>query len=149
MAERRGPEIPDGIELHKDGTVTVTVDNARCRLRRPKLGEFRKLRERLRERDDERLRLLAAQAADPLPAPEESAEGQEKLDYTLAVAARGRELNDAIAQLNIEWIREAMDMLARDTVLPEDDWPSGMDSSETVQALADHWRAVPLRSGGA
>lgn len=149
MADRQGPEIPDGVELNKDGTVTLFTAGERCRLRRPKLGEFRKLRELLHERDDERLRLLGAQADDTPEKPGTEATNTEKLDYTLEVNRRSRQLNDAVTDLNIAWIATAMEMLAQGAVPAVDDWPSGMESTEFVAALADHWRAVPLRSGGA
>lgn len=149
MVEQRGPEIPDGVELNKDGTVTITTDGSRCRLRRPKLGEFRKLRELLHEREDNRLRILAEQAAVETTKPEKDEDAETKLAYTLEVARRGRAVTDAMSELNITWLSAAIDMLAKDSAPAVDDWPSGMDSSEFVAALVDHWRAVPLRSGGA
>lgn len=148
MAERKGPDVPDGVELHKDGTVTIFTDGERLRLRRPKLGEFRKLRELLHEREDAHLRLLAEQAADRAEKPGEDASADDKLAFTMAINARSRALTDALNALNIEWVQAAMGMLAPGEVPAPDDWPSGMDSADFVAALVGHWRAVPLRSGG-
>lgn len=146
-SERRGPDVPDGIELHKDGTATLSIDNDRWRMRRPKLGEFRKLRELLHSREDERLRRLGEFGELPA-APAKDAPNDEKVAYTAAVNAQQRAITDVMQDLNIDWLEQALTMLCEREPPPADDWPSGMAESEMVTKLVEHWRAVPLRSGG-
>lgn len=142
----RGPDVPDGWELNKDGTITLTIANERHRLRRPKLGEFRDLRDALRQRDDDRLRVIAKH-----PPADELAEGasdEEKLEHVLAINARSRAINDAVQELNVAWVKLVLDTLGAGDAPESDDWPSGSDDSNFIEQLMAHWRAVPLRSGG-
>lgn len=149
MAERnkgRGPDVPDGIELHKDGTATLSIDNQRWRMRRPKLGEFRKIRELMHRREDERLRLIAENPA--IDELDKDADTEAKLAYTNEVNERARGITDAIVELNIEWLTEVFTMLCDAEPPPPDDWPSGLEQNDTIDRLVKHWREVPLRSGG-
>lgn len=142
-----GPEIPDGWELNKDGTIALTIDNERWRLRRPKLGEFRTLRDAVRDRDDERVRILAKYPAlDPLD--KDKASDEDKRDRALEIAERSRAMNDAIEALNVEWVLLVLVTLGDGDPPEADDLPSGTEEAEFVMALMNHWRSVPLRSGG-
>lgn len=138
--------VPDGFDLVNNGTARLTVGSEVWRLRRPKLGEFRKLRELLRDRDDERTALLARQEAGERP--DKDAPADEKAAYSLAVAQRSRELVDAVEALNVAWVTEALRTLADREPPAVDDWPAGMETEEFIGALVAHWRTVPLRSGG-
>jgi hypothetical protein len=145
MAEQRS-QVPDGFELVPNGTARLVIDGEVWRLRRPKLGEYRKLRELLDARDDDHLRLVASvPSVDRAP---EDATAEEKVDYTIAVRRRSRALGDEVTALNVRWLSEALTLLADRPPPPADDWPSGMDETETISALVKHWRSVPLRSGG-
>lgn len=139
-------QVPDGFELVSNGTARLMIDGEVWRLRRPKVGEFRKLRELLHERDDERLRRIASQENHEKPA--EDASQDEKLAYTLALAQRSRVLQEEVEDLDLNWTAQALTILADHQPPPIDDWPSGMGSSEFIQQLLTHWRSVPLRSGG-
>lgn len=141
-----GPEVPDGWELNKDGTIALSVDGDRLRLRRPKLGEFRMLREAVRARDDERVRILAKYPA--LEAIDKDASDEDKRDRALELAERSRSMNDAVEALNVDWVMLALTTLADGEAPEPDDLPSGSESAEFVMSLMDHWRSVPLRSGG-
>ena len=140
-------QIPDGFHLNPNGTARLTVDGQSWQLRRPKLGQFRQLREQLHERDDARLRLIASYdvAGDK---PVEDATADEKLAYTLDVNARSRKLADEVTALNVAWLEQALVALCDRPPPDVDDWPSGMDSSDTIAELVQHWRSAPLRSGG-
>ncbi len=138
--------VPDGIELRKDGSVRLQANGDGWRLRRPKLGEFRKLRELLNEANDDRLRIIARMGMPDKPGNDATAD--EKLEYTLAVSARSRQLEAEVLALNVAWIAEALRVLCDHDPPEPDDWPSGMDSSDTIAELVQHWRSVPLRSGG-
>lgn len=140
------PAPPDGFELVNNGTARLTIDGQVWRLRRPKLGEFRKLRESLDERDDAHLRIISAHQSDDKPA--DDADAEEKLAYTLNARHRSRSLTEQVGALNVEWLTEALRLLCDREPPPADEWPAGMDESGTISALVSHWRSVPLRSGG-
>jgi hypothetical protein len=145
----QGPTIPDGWELNKDGTITLTVDGNRTRLRRPKMGEFRDLREALRQRDDDRLRVIAKHP----PLEDHDTEGDEatddeKLERVLAIQGRSRAMADEVRELNLAWVELVLSTLAEKEPPPRDDWPSGTDEDKFLTDLMEHWRSVPLRSGG-
>lgn len=140
------PAPPDGFELINNGTARLVVDGQVWRLRRPKLGEFRKLREALDERDDAHLRIISEHRSEDKPA--DDADAEEKLAFTLGARARGRAISEQVAALNVEWLGEALRLLCDREPPAVDDWPAGMDESGTISALVSHWRSVPLRSGG-
>lgn len=139
-------QVPDGFELVSNGTARLVVNGDIWRLRRPKLGEYRKLRELLQERDDERIRLLGGQVR--LEKPDDDASAEDKTEYTLTLRHRARDLADKVADLDVAWVTEALTMLADHALPPVDDWPAGMDSPEFIAGLVEHWRTLPLRSGG-
>lgn len=146
--ERKGPDVPDGFDLRPDGTILLHVDNDRWRLRRPKLGEFRKLREALQERDDQALRLTSARVAslpDKLP---DDASQADKEERAVSVKQASRDFEESIRSLNVAWLANALTMLADSTPPEPDDWPSGADEPDTIAQIVQHWRSVPLRSGG-
>lgn len=144
------PTVPDGLELRKDGTARLTIDGKGWRLRRPKLGEFRTLRTLAQERDDER-RDQAQTLMDGLtPDPGKDAKPEQRRTYLTAVTAMGRQLEELTDSLNEAWLTKAFAMLADSDGIPDpDDWPAGLQSSDTIGQLMEHWRSVPLRSGGA
>lgn len=123
-AQPTGPRVPDGLELRKDGTALFHVDGVQHRLRRPKIGELRGLREGVAKRDEAVANLKAEADADP----------------TIDQGERQREIN-------LEWMVGVMDLLAEPKPPEPDEWPAGMDEVGAIQALLGHWRAVPLRSG--
>lgn len=113
------------------------------RCRRPKLREYRELRNRLeditREANDKRQELTDLQTR-------MEAEGVE-------LEPLNRELSDILdwlAERSVPWIREAFAMLAENP-LPEDegDWPPWLVSQEIPIQMVRHWRSVPLASGKA
>lgn len=122
------PAVPDGFELRKDGTVIVHLDGEMHRWRRPKIGELRKLREGITERDA-KVAAVNAKAAAP-------GEGDEPID-----PIREQE------KIQAEWVEGAWRMLGDKEPPPSDEWPSGADQVGMMIELMKHWREVPLRSG--
>jgi hypothetical protein len=144
MATRNDPQVPDGFELIKDGTARLIVDGEIWRLRRPKYGEFRKLRELLQQRDDDQVRLIIESAS--LQSPEDEPENE--VDKQLAERIRQRQLNEAVEELNVDWVQEVLVLLTIDkTPPPPDQWPAGMETLGFIKQLIDHWRTVPLARG--
>lgn len=130
------PAVPDGFDLRKDGTVLATVDGEQFRWRRPKIGELRKLREAVAERD---AKLSEAQAEARAALSED--ESQE------AVGAAAVSMAELQSELNIAWVEFVWRTLGDKEPPPSDDWPSGSDHTGMVTGLLRHWREVPLRSG--
>lgn len=139
-------QVPDGLELVKNGTARLFVDGEVWRLRRPKLGEYRKLRELLEERDDARIALLA-EMVPPEKMPDDASQA-DKAERTIAIRRAAREIDAKVEALNREWMAEALALLCDHDPPDPDSWPAGMDSTETIIALNTHWRSAPLRSGG-
>lgn len=146
MVKEAGPQVPDGFELIKDGTARLVIDGEVWRLRRPKVGEFRKLRELLQERDDEHVRVMAQAVADTSNV--ETKAEEDKVERTLAARAQQRQVALAVEDLNIGWVSEALRTLVMDKEPPPvDEWPSGMETLGFITTLIDHWRTVPLARG--
>lgn len=139
------PETEDQYVLNPDGTVTIVVDGDVWTMRRPKVGEYGKLRERLWALQDEktvitdRHRMAAAEHA------KELAKGDaDPIEQVLAPRRAAREMAIELEELNNQWIREAFDLLA-DSPAPEatDIWPTWMRESGFISRLVEHWRSVP------
>ena len=139
--------VPDGFTMNKDGTCTLRVEGEMWRLRRARLGEFRKLREALRDRDDARMDLMAAMAS-PTDRPDADAAPEAKAAYGRDLAARARTLSDKVEDLDVQWVAMALKMLCDHDPPPRDLWPAEMGTTEFVLELVKHWRTVPLGSGG-
>lgn len=167
MAARTTPKKPkavadgdDGFEMRKDGKCVLTVRGETYRFRRPRLGEFRELREKLYERDDESLRLTAelndrvrerdaaANAANTDDAEEKSQ--TERLQASLEAKKALRDLDRSVSALTEAWMVEALETLKEDedAELPgPDDWPPEMAETSFVAELVNHWRHRPLAPG--
>ncbi len=146
MTERKGPDVPDGFDLSSDGTILLHIDNERWRLRRPKLGEYRKIREWLRENEDEHRAIIAGIAV--VDRPGEDATQDDKTAYLTNVTARSRDITDRTEAMNVAWVAKVIGMLSDKDAPDVDDLPAGCQSGEFVGSLVEHWRSVPLRSGG-
>lgn len=164
MAGRTTPKKPkavadgdDGFEMRKDGKCVLTVRGETHRFRRPRLGEFRELREKLYERDDESLRLTAAlndsvRARDDDAKPDDAAERSqsERLQESLEAKKALRDLDRAVSALTEAWMVDALELLKEDEdaeIPPPDDWPPEMAETSFVAELVNHWRHRPLAPG--
>lgn len=150
------PAVPDGPDFRKDGTTLVFIDGAQHRLRRPKYGEFKRLRALLEDVQDETLRLTQKATEGRPEKPADNAPNEERTAYALAVRSSTRELTDGIEELNIRWVRAVFNgdeehrLTGLSTPhLPDDsdDWPSWLIAGKFVTDLVNHWRAVPLARG--
>lgn len=130
--EARDAEV---LELKDDATVVLTFDGGSYRLRRPRLGEWNKLRELLYELQDEPLRLAAA-----MPSPT----GDEEEDRRISVE-RNRDALARLEDMRLGWIREAAGMLSDQPLPANDDLPAWLADSDVVGELVTHWRKSPIR----
>jgi len=114
----------EGVDLLDDGQVRMAFDGRAVTLRRPKIGELRRLYEGVEA-------IAAAEQAE--------AEKGARLSYLAGV--------DEVA----DWWRAVFDALAPDgTSLPDDvdDWPVWLLSGSLMGQVLAHWREVPYLSGG-
>lgn len=119
LPRRSGKPTEDIFELHKSGTVRANIDTQTYNLKRPKLGEFRGLRESFQA--------LAEQA-------------QANKDAETPVDQSGE---------IIDWLRQVFDVLAdRALPESDDDLPTWFLDSTLPATLIGHWRAAPLARGG-
>lgn len=158
--------VPEGLELHTNGTVTVHLDGRRLRLRRPKAGEYRALREayeayldRLTDATDvvqEQAAPIRERAAAATEAGGRMSSEDRALDRKL-----GRSLTAQGEVLRVGWVRLAFDGDDREQLLPEgfgglatgdlpaddDDLPVWLSQGETIASLFEQWRSVPSPRG--
>lgn len=137
----------DSFELLVDGRVSVVVDGEEWLLRRPKIGEFRKLRERIWETQDQKVIITDRFRKEAKAKAEELAKADE-MTRTIESQRFGHRLTADLEELNEQWVREAFDLLAARPA-PEaiDIWPTWLRESDFIGSLLEHWRAVPLARG--
>lgn len=158
-----GDEGGDRFDMLQSGKCVLVIDGEVFTFRRPKLGEFRRMREALFEREDNILRATAesnvanqAEEADQAETPEKvetvaALNDVEKLDTLLMpTRLRQRALSDTIIDLNAAWVADSLgQILEGDRTMPAaDDWPPEMVESTFLVNLTNHWRHVPLVPGG-
>lgn len=149
-------DTPDeGFELRIDGTVDFwTDDGQRWKLRRPKFGELRKLREQKQSIDDASYRLttqIQHSVAAIKAFGEKAAETDPDEVATQVVAERDqiRAKTAEVEGLNLAWMRHAFELLGDHPLPPEDELPGWMvESSLIIGEFMAHWRNRPLALGG-
>jgi hypothetical protein len=152
------PEDKEGMDLRPNGTVHLWIEGQKFRLRRPRAGEFRKLREMFQEVADEitdlsetageferRLveRLEEARRTDPAARP--TAEERQQ-DRTMS-----REMTERTETLMFGWWQGVLAELRVNTGHPipdPDDMPPWLGAIPSANMIIGHWRAVPSLSGG-
>jgi hypothetical protein len=115
----------DGFKLNDDGTCEVWMDGQVLTvLRRPKIGEWKKLQELADKMDD----VVDSAVAD----------GESRVIV----------LSERLPYVN--WLRETINMLGDGRQLPEaeDDLPMWVMSPGVSSRLVGHWLTVPLVPGG-
>lgn len=166
---RNQPNRPEGLTLNKDGTASVTFDGDTWRLRRPKFGEFRELREALHgvqdieleantlpevDGDDDRRQAHLAQRDALVGLDEVHARWVNRCfamlgDSALPVEWEVRDGDDKPVGDRCETEKEA-EAKASDgqTVhLVFDDWPTWLTQAKVIEQLYGHFRTVPLAPG--
>lgn len=120
MAKRKPNDDGDQITARPNGTIDLTLNGDTYTLRRPTIGELRKMEEAL---DDA--------AADERAARDE-----------------GRTFDDT--QALTEWWRDVFAMLGDDTLndVADDDLPPWLPTAALIVEVRTHWRTVPWGPGG-
>lgn len=154
---------PEGLELRADGTVRAVIGGQTIRLRRPKMGELRMLRERWREVNDEGrsvsvdLESEGAQIRQQLEQAQNENDWDEVKRLRKADMDRARQVTDDAERRYISYVRwlfngddhEGAEWTGlADKQLPGDDeLEAYMGSVEFAGALLQHFAAVPLARG--
>lgn len=146
----RTDDPAEELRLEPNGTVTAVLEGKRVTLRRPKLGEFRKLRELLHDSQDRLYAMAEAvkEAGSALEAEADAAESVEAVTALREVRRLDREYTTANEDDTVAWMRATFDMLADSPLPADDDLPLWAADGTTVAALITHWRSVPLDRGG-
>lgn len=157
----------DGFSPEPDGTVTIQLDDGPRRLRRPKVGELRRLKDRFRDAVDgiqataQRVRVQGASNAQEragLPLDESDEAARMRLDElkhedrTLV-----QELEAAKEAAALSWLRfvfeggdhygEHVNGLADKPLPVDDDLPAWFLNIDAGRALLDHWQTAPPLHG--
>lgn len=159
-------------QLYATGGASVKIDGKVYRLRRPDMGQIRKLRgalagtaDSIRYRSEaSQLAQLKRQAAeeklsadldrlvamDPKPKPEDyeaqlDAIFAERRELDDADRAAGRALTDAIDDAYSEWWHLVFETLTLSGI--PDRWPSWAGDAISAQQIMQHWRDNPLARG--
>lgn len=150
--------VPDGWEFHRNGTATAHVDHVRYRLRRPKAGEYRRLRESLEEVTDaisDRAVELQARAAEIGKRAEEGQKAAEESGGVYLPSSEDRalerklvrEFRDEREAAYGDWMGEVFGLLCDQAVPAQDDLPVWWTAEATATALFRHWQTVPPARG--
>lgn len=123
------------LELADDGRVIIRTSTQEWILRRPTLGEYRKLME-LTQTADDRLR----EAVLAVPEGEDQAAEQLRISGDLQAGVGGVALYGGVITAFIE-------LLAEGEPPDVDDLPAWAATSRPVARMIAHWRAVPLDLG--
>lgn len=140
----------DEIVFAKDGTVTLRIGPRRVvTLRRPTLGEFRKLRLLLHDSQDRLQALLdeATEAAQQRQAALDSGNADEAKPLADRALELDRQYTEANEDESAAWMSTTCEVLG-DGPLDGEDVPLWAADGQVVAALIRHWRYVPLDHGG-
>jgi hypothetical protein len=161
-------DAPEGLDLRKDGTVWLHLDDDRdghegktllVKLRRPKMKELRQFRQDLWD-----IQAEIAAFSDPLQEKLEALYAEHEIDpldaktmgnVSTAVLHQVREITRERDQqgtllaegLRLPWAAEVIGKLSTHQV-DEDDLPGWCSTVGFASALVGHWLAVPTRRGG-
>lgn len=123
--------------LHRDGTVTIVVNDEPYRMRRPKLGEYVELVEAFEEANDQILNGVVDDEADIDPETDEPR--RRKLT--------GRESQGSDAPFVCWFERIIHDLSDREPSFERADLPPWSIMGNSVDLVVRHWRTVPLAHG--
>lgn len=127
------PEELEGLDLRPNGTIAVGFPEPHgvIVLRRPRFGEFRRMREALWDLQDRRNEIVDEQKV--------LAESDDRDDALI------RKLTVEIEDTTFDWVRDAVTTLGDKTPPAEaDDWPHWATTGDVMNLIVSHWRSVPL-----
>lgn len=156
-------EIPEGLELRKDGTIVIHLDdeqgrNERITLRRPKMRELRQLRE-----DEWEIASQVRSFMEPLQDAVDSFLHDREIDPTVAGSLASMSTSDLRTLRDLQrdrdqksqlfseeqrgpWALQVIEQLGGKR-LEEDELPPWCFTADFSGHLLAHWLAVPTRRG--
>lgn len=138
------------IRPKEDGTVEVVLISKVVTLRRPKFGEYRALREKLEDSEDEAVNLgtelgRLLDRANNLDA--EARLGEEAEILGNEIRKKNREVRDASERIRVEFLTSVLETLDKKSdPVDVDDFPTEV-AGNWINPLIAHWRNRPLVSG--
>ena len=160
------------MQLDPTGTITLDFDGTKVRVKPPKIGQLRQIRQTIAERDDHRREQAEKWRADagipdpfpatPTPAQIEEAQANgatlppgpttEQIIALNGVIRKGNEdREDSLLEVWRLMLvgNETFPSLALDPIpsLNTDEWPIELLSADTYNAALTHFVSVPLASG--
>lgn len=150
-------DIPEGLELRKDGTIVMHLDddegrNRRVQLRRPKFRELRRLRQDEWDIADQiRTWLTTAQAeldGFDLDSYDKDADIPRDVRRQVTEITRRIQRDGAVMaeDLRLSWAEDVIRTLSG-TEVNEDDLPPWCASADFAAQTLNHWLMVPTRRG--
>lgn len=155
------------MQLNADGTITINFGDQKVRVRPPNVGQYRRIREVLAERDDKRRTELeqwkvGVDYPDPIPL---NADGNvdvarltaEQVAAISTVNRKSQEYNEVtfLEAWHLVLVGESLGdkpfpSLAIDPLpsVDTDTWPIELLSAAAYNLAMTHWAAAPLLSGG-
>lgn len=139
------------IDLKLNGTAIILIDEKKFSLRRPRMGEYRKLKEKLEEVSDsiaEKTATLREQA--PTLSSETGAQLNLSHEDRLLQRNLNRELTRFVEEQYREWYLMVLETLCSTyttDAVADDDLPVWFSTSDVCVALIRHWQSVPSLPG--
>lgn len=133
-----------------DGTIDVALVSKVVKLRRPTVGEFKKLRLDLEEAEDEAADMAVeltrlVDRASKLGAEERLSDDAVKLGHEIRTLSR--EVRDRGEQIRIDFLTAILALLdKKQAPVSEEDFPTEVTGA-WIPKLVDHWRARPTVPG--
>lgn len=138
-------------KLNDDGTVEVQLASKRVTLRRPTMGEYRKLREAMETAQDDVAARANALNTEVLEVNQLGADvTPEEVEARLqAMRVHTREVRDAGEATRIDWFGMILATLNKkpDDDVSVDDYPPEVLDKGWIAPLIDHWRSRPTDPG--
>lgn len=154
-------ELPrEGIDLRANGTIHLWIDGTKYRIRRPRLREFRRIREDYQEALD---LITAASNENDLWEKDlvDRVAERRKVDPSAGMTweeraedqKRGRELTETVERAMLGWWVVVLEVLGHDGNPPLDaedptsDLTPWLGNSVIANKAIGHWRSAPSLSG--
>lgn len=152
-------DIPEGLELRKDGTIVLHLDgedgrNQRVQLRRPKIKELREFRQDEWDIADQITEWTTKARAELDDFDLDKYDKDETVPADVARQVReitkriNREAQIMAEELRLPWAASVIDTLSPGTAnVVEEDLPPWAATADFAGQLIGHWLTVPTRRG--
>lgn len=137
--------------FHPDGTATVRLYEGEVILRRPRLGEFVKLREDLESRQEEAVPIATRLNANAEAVRNLGADARvtdEAMELVVSLRQDTRDARDLGERTRLEWLLLVVQTLGpHETIVTQDDFLPDVLEGTWPSDLVDHWKSRPTPPG--